>query len=237
MLSPPQSTPAAPDDAIDEPAAALARALNASLDACTSADRPAFIARHLIAELERGKPLPPQPPTLSPLMASDGAARCRLPPAEERALEKMMADALNALTVAPPDGASLRRAVAGSLLQPSAAAGQAQALALSQEEVARAKRRYFAPAVLRTLLTHDAERGGVPVRLLSARWLLTHFSARGNEGKRLEHRQQLEREHGDAPFVHGECSSASAELEVVTARLDGRSTTTRRRRPMASTAR
>ena len=35
---------------------------------------------------------------------------------------------------------------------------------------------------LRKLLTHDADRGGVPVRLLSARWLLEFFQAEGHEG-------------------------------------------------------
>ena len=40
---------------------------------------------------------------------------------------------------------------------------------LSAEALARADARYATPAALRALLTHDADRGGVPVRLLSAR--------------------------------------------------------------------
>ena len=40
---------------------------------------------------------------------------------------------------------------------------------LSEEALAAATARYSTPAVLRTLLTHDEERGGIPIRLLSAR--------------------------------------------------------------------
>ena len=35
-------------------------------------------------------------------------------------------------------------------------------------------------ADLRKLLTYDEERRGIPIRLLSARWLLTYFQAEGN---------------------------------------------------------
>ena len=73
--------------------------------------------------------------------------------------------------------------------------------------------RYSTTADLRKLLTYDEERGGTPIRLLSARWLLTHFQAEGNETARLEHRQWLEREHPEA-FVSGEAlERVLAELE------------------------
>ena len=84
---------------------------------------------------------------------------------------------------------------------------------LSAEELAAATARYSTTADLRKLLIQDAERGGIPIRLLSARWLLTHFTAEGNEGARLEHRQWLEREHPEA-FVSGETlERVIAELE------------------------
>ena len=66
---------------------------------------------------------------------------------------------------------------------PPAAAFQGQSErppgVLSQAEFERAFERYSTPIQLRLLLTHDAQLGGVAVRLLSARWLL---SAKGNEG-------------------------------------------------------
>ena len=84
---------------------------------------------------------------------------------------------------------------------------------LSAEALAAATARYSTTADLRKLLTHDEERGGIPIRLLSARWLLTHFQAEGNETARLEHRQWLEREHPEA-FVSGEAlERVLAELE------------------------
>jgi hypothetical protein len=87
---------------------------------------------------------------------------------------------------------------------------------LSDEELAAATSRYSTAADLRKLLTHDATLGGVPIKLLSARWLLTFFQAEGNEGARLEHRQQLEREHPEA-FVAGEA------LERLLAEVDSAS--------------
>ena len=84
---------------------------------------------------------------------------------------------------------------------------------LSAEALAAATARYSTTADLRKLLTHDEERGGIPIRLLSARWLLTYFQAEGNETARLEHRQWLEREHPEA-FVSGEAlERVLAELE------------------------
>jgi len=74
---------------------------------------------------------------------------------------------------------------------------------LSAEELAQSKERYEAATVLRALLTHDEARGGVPIRLLRARWLLEFFQSPDNAGARLEHRQQLEREQPEA-FVQGE---------------------------------
>ena len=84
---------------------------------------------------------------------------------------------------------------------------------LSTKSLNDATARYSTTAVLRKLLTHDAERGGVPIKLLSARWLLTHFQAEGNEAARLEHRQWLEREHPEA-FIAGEAlERVLAEVE------------------------
>ena len=96
---------------------------------------------------------------------------------------------------------------------PKRAAPEPKPEPLSAEELAAATARYSTTAVLRKLLTHDAERGGIPIRLLSARWLLTYFQAEGNETARLEHRQWLEREHPEA-FVSGEAlERVLAELE------------------------
>ena len=84
---------------------------------------------------------------------------------------------------------------------------------LSTKSLNDATARYSTTADLRKLLTHDEERGGIPIRLLSARWLLTYFQAKGNETARLEHRQWLEREHPEA-FVSGEAlERVLAELE------------------------
>ena len=85
--------------------------------------------------------------------------------------------------------------------------------ALTSKSLADATARYSTTDTLRKLLTHDEERGGIPIRLLSARWLLTHFQAEGNEAARLEHRQWLEREHPEA-FVSGEAlERVLAEVE------------------------
>ena len=98
---------------------------------------------------------------------------------------------------------------------PKRAAPEPKPEPLSAEALAAATARYSTTADLRKLLTYDEERGGIPIRLLSARWLLTHFTAEGNETARLEHRQWLEREHPEA-FVSGEA------LERVLAELEGR---------------
>ncbi len=74
---------------------------------------------------------------------------------------------------------------------------------LTSKSFADATARYSTTAVLRKLLTDDAERGGIPIRLLSARWLLTHFRKEGKKAARLKHRQWLEREHPEA-FIAGE---------------------------------
>ena len=76
------------------------------------------------------------------------------------------------------------------------------------EALAAATARYSTTADLRKLLTHDEERGGIPIRLLSARWLLTHFQAEGNEAARLEHRQWLEQRRPSDPATRcriGQC--------------------------------
>ena len=90
---------------------------------------------------------------------------------------------------------------------------------LSAEALAAATARYSTTADLRKLLTHDAERGGIPIRLLSARWLLTYFQAEGNETARLEHRQWLEREHPEAFVVGDAVERVLLELDRVPRRL------------------
>ena len=93
---------------------------------------------------------------------------------------------------------------------------------LSAEALAAATARYSTTADLRKLLTYDAERGGTPIKLLSARWMLTHFQKEGNESARLEHRQWLEREHPEA-FVSGEAlERVLAELEERTVKYEDR---------------
>ena len=133
-------------------------------------------------------------------------------------VESLLTDVLN--SVRGQSGWSLR-AVADALLlaaaeqsQPELAEAPSEAVAprspLSAEQLAKAVERYSTPAVLRTLLTHDPARGGVPIRLVRASWLLTHFQA--NTSARLEHRQHLERNSSEA-FVEG------AMLERVLAEL------------------
>ena len=93
---------------------------------------------------------------------------------------------------------------------------------LSAEALAAATARYSTTADLRKLLTYDEERGGIPIRLLSAQWLLTYFQKEGNETARLEHRQWLEREHPEA-FVSGEAlERVLAELEERTVKWKDR---------------
>ena len=75
---------------------------------------------------------------------------------------------------------------------------------LTDEAIAAAVTRYSTTFVLRTLLTWDPVRRGIPIRLLRARWVLEHFQAAGNEAVLLEHRQALERAHGDTPFASGQ---------------------------------
>ena len=90
---------------------------------------------------------------------------------------------------------------------------------LSSEALAAATARYSTTETLRKLLTHDEGRGGIPIKLLSARWLLTHFQKEGNEAARLEHRQWLEREHPEA-FIAGEAlERVLAELEERTVKF------------------
>ena len=86
----------------------------------------------------------------------------------------------------------------------------ASAIPRSSPPRPRATRR---PADLRKLLTHDAERGGTPIKLLSARWLLTHFQKEGNKAARLEHRQLLERKHPEAFIAGWKLERVLAELE------------------------
>ena len=84
----------------------------------------------------------------------------------------------------------------------------------------RAVATYATTADLRLLLTHNERLGGVPIRLVSVRWLLSEFKA--TDTTRLEHRQALERAYGDAPFIHGEkLERVLAELEAVDLSGDG----------------
>ena len=131
-------------------------------------------------------------------------------------IEALLTAAVNALAAASPDtprgflaahfAASRTAEIAtGDPAPPAdARAPPAPPAPLDAEALARAEARYKSTATLRALLSHDAELGGVPIRLVSARWLLEHFQAEAHAGERLEHRQALERAHGDAPFVHGE---------------------------------
>ena len=95
--------------------------------------------------------------------------------------------------------------------QPPSAQEQSR---LSIASFDRAVATYATPADLRLLLTHNERLGGVPIRLVSVRWLLSEFKA--TDTTRLEHRQALERVYGDAPFIHGEkLERVLAELEEV----------------------
>ena len=176
---------------VAEVQAALARALNAMPAPPpakrTLAECAALVAKHLIAEHELGAPLP-----------KPAAKRPEIPMEE---LGALLAKILN--SVRGRSGWSMR-AVADALLLAAAEPP------LSAVHLAEAIERYSTAAVLRALLTHDPVRDGVPIKLLSARWLLTHFQA--NTSARLEHRQHLERNTPEA-FVTG------AMLERVLAEL------------------
>ena len=84
-------------------------------------------------------------------------------------------------------------------------------VALTAAELEEAVARYSKTTVLRALLTHDPALGGVAIKLISVRWLITYFQA--NPSARLEHRQHLERTTPEA-FVEG------AKLERVLAELE-----------------
>ena len=94
---------------------------------------------------------------------------------------------------------------------------EAQQQQTAEEELSafdRAVLRYATPTELRLLLTHNERLGGVPIRLLSVRWLLFEYKATSRP--RLEHRQALERQFGDAAFIAGEkLERVLAELEEV----------------------
>ena len=100
-------------------------------------------------------------------------------------------------------------AVAVAQEPPLSAEEAARRSQLSAEQLSALKR-YSTVSELRTLLTHDSARGGVPIRLVKASWLLVYFQA--NKRARLEHRQHLERTTPEA-FVDG------AMLERVLAEL------------------
>ena len=70
---------------------------------------------------------------------------------------------------------------------------------LSADSVAAddAHARYHATTILRSLLTHDKKLGGVPIKLLSARQLITFFQSAAG-GTRLERRQVLEASQPEA---------------------------------------
>ena len=62
-----------------------------------------------------------------------------------------------------------------------------QIVALTAAELEEAVARYSKTTVLRALLTHDPALGGVAIKLISVRWLISYFQA--NPSARLEHRQ------------------------------------------------
>ena len=79
--------------------------------------------------------------------------------------------------------------------------------------------RYSTTADLRKLLTHDKERGGIlPIRLLSARWLLTHFKQTGNETARL----YSSTGSGSSASTRRRSCRARPQLEQVLAELEER---------------
>ena len=53
----------------------------------------------------------------------------------------------------------------------------------------------------------------MPIKLLSARWVLDFFQAAANASARLEHRQALEREHPEAFVAGGAVERLLAEVE------------------------
>ena len=89
----------------------------------------------------------------------------------------------------------------------------AAARRLSAASLEEATARYTGVGALRGLLTHDAALGGVPIKLLSARWVLDFFQAAANASARLEHRQALEREHPEAFVAGGAVERLLAEVE------------------------
>ena len=94
---------------------------------------------------------------------------------------------------------------------PSRAQKQARAQPLTAAQLEEAVARYSKTTVLRALLTHDPALGGVAIKLISVRWLISYFQA--NPSARLEHRQHLERTTPEA-FVEG------AKLERMLAELE-----------------
>ena len=91
-----------------------------------------------------------------------------------------------------------------------------------QQPMTDAHKRYHTTAALRSLLTHDEALGGVPIKLLSARWLINFFqsSAEGGGGvTRLERRQALEASHPEA-FASAEMIERVLE-EVETGKFRG----------------
>jgi hypothetical protein len=76
--------------------------------------------------------------------------------------------------------------------------------ASSRERTASGHRRYVETEALSALLLHDLARGGTPVRLVRARWLLETFG-QTNTVAILGHRQRLERDYPESgsncPFV------------------------------------
>ena len=97
------------------------------------------------------------------------------------------------------------------LKTPVAPSAPKEIVALAAAELEEAVARYSKTTVLRALLTHDPALGGVAIKLVSVRWLITYFQA--NPSARLEHRQHLERMTPEA-FVEG------AKLERVLAELE-----------------
>ena len=198
--------------------ASLTRAVNQALELSDSSEqRVESIGRYLVALASNQPPPARVPPTAK--------KQDVVPDAEIRALEKTLETALRVVRAKEEGGstlhnlgswliehkADLAEQVASSSVHEDDGGGAAESGLRAEEHVppsvdpargedlSEATARYTTATALCALLTHDAALGGVPVRLMSARWMLTHYQA--NPTERLEHRQVLERAHGDAPFV------------------------------------
>ena len=170
--------------------ASLTRAVNQALELTDSSEqRVESIGRYLVALTSDQPPPARAPPTAK--------KQDKVPDAEIRALEKLLETALRVVRAKDKGGstlhnlgswliehkADLAEQVASSVDEDDgggAAEGPPRAEEhgpprvdpgpVGGEDLSEAKARYTTATALRALLTHDAARGGVPVRLMSARW-------------------------------------------------------------------